>query len=891
MTKHHGIRRLFRIARADRDVHEEIAFHLESRVRDLVATGMTTDAARALARREFGDVDEAERELVERARHREARRTTRERVANIVQDLRYTARSLRASPAFAAGVILMLTIGIGATTAIFSIVDAVVLQPLPFPQSERIVRLYQLTSKATRNSVSQPNFFDWEARTRSFSAMALFSIWNGISTVQTPAGPVMAQVAPVTRDFFKVLQAKPEFGRLFVPEEQQFGGVHSAIISDAFWREQFGGNANVVGQRLIWNNDSYVIVGVMPSSATYPAATAVWTPFELLPPNRGRTSQGHIVIARLAPGVSMDQAQRDLSAVSRAMKTEYGNQTAMSDAVIVVLRDQMVGDARPRLLLLLGASAFLLLIGLANALNLLMVRLAIRQHELALRVALGATPWRLVQQVLIESALLVGIAAVAGLWLAALAVRAVTTAPASVLPRANEVGMSWPVLAFTVGISIVLALALGLISTWRSVRRDARDALTASSRSMAGTSGSASLRRGMVVGQLALTVVLLVGAALLGRSFLRLLDVNPGFTSEHVVVVDASPTIDDRIARLEYYNTLIERVKALPGVVAAAAGTGVPIAISPPDGGYLKVDAPVDSMTFDAYLNAPASQKGHANYVVTDGQYFSALGIPLLKGRLFDSGDRPESRPAAVVSASFATQAWPDENPIGKNVEFGNMDGDPRSFVVVGVVGDVHDDGLASAPYPVLYSFYPQRRRSNWPLSLVVRTSGDPTAVISAVRRVVRELRPDVAVRARPINHVIAASVADRRFVLFVTIAFAGTALVLATLGVYSVISYLVTQRTREIGVRVALGAQRGDVLGLILWEGVRLAIIGLVIGVVASLLLTRLLRGLVFGVSTTDPLAFGIVVLTLAIVALLAAYLPGRRAARVDPMDVLRST
>jgi predicted permease len=493
--------------------------------------------------------------------------------------------------------------------------------------------------------------------------------------------------------------------------------------------------------------------------------------------------------------------------------------------------------------------------------------------------------------VLIESALLVGIAAAAGLWFAALAVRAVVAAPASVLPRADEVGMSWSVLAFTTGISIVLALALGLIATWRSARRDAREALSASSRTMAGAAGSASLRQGMVVGQLALTVVLLIGAALLGRSFLRLLDVKPGFTTEHVAVIDASPTIDDRTQRLEYYNTLIERVKALPGVVAAAAGTGVPIAISPPDGGYLKVDAPVDSITFDAFLNAPASQKGVANYIVTDGNYFSALGIPLLKGRLFDSVDRPAARPAAVVSASFASQAWPNENAIGKDVEFGNMDGDPRSFVVVGVVGDVHDDGLASRPYPALYSYYPQRRRSNWPLSLVVRTRSDPAAMISAVRRVVRELRPDVAVRARLMDRVVSASVADRRFVLFVILAFAGTALVLATLGVYSVISYLVTQRTREIGVRVALGAQRADVLRLVMGEGVRLAVIGLAIGVAGSLLLTRLLRGLMFGVSTTDPVAFGAVVLTLAIVAVLAAYLPGRRAARVDPMEVLRST
>jgi putative ABC transport system permease protein len=812
-------------------------------------------------------------------------------LADLRHDLRFAARTLRSSPAFTAAVFLTLAIGIGATTAIFSIVDAVVLKPLPFPHSERIVRLYQVTDKGTRNSVSQPNYYDWAARTHSFSSIALFSGWNGTSTVQTPGGPVMARVTPVTRDFFKVLQAPPELGRVFVPEEQQFGGAHAAVISDAFWHQQFGGNRNVIGQLITWENDQYRIVGVMPARATYPVDNQIWTPLELFTPNRSRTSQGHTVLARLAPGVSTEQAQRDLSSVSRAMKSEYGNETSMSDAALVGLRDQMVGDVRPRLLMLLGASAFLLLIGLANALNLMMARLAVRENELAVRVALGATPWRVIQQVLIEAALLVAVSAAGGFWFAALCVRAAAAAPASVLPRADEIGMDWSVLAFTAGISIALALALGLIAAWRNARRDVRDALSASPRAMAGSASGAGLRRGMVVGQLALTVVLLVGAALLGRSFLRLLDVNPGFATERVAEIEASPTIEDKTQRLAYYNTLIERVRALPGVATAGAGTGVPIAHSPPDGGYLKLDSPVDSLAFETWLNAPLSQKGHANYVVVDGDYFAALAIPLVKGRLFDSGDRPDARPAAVVSAAFAAQSWPNENAIGKNVEFGNMDGDTRSFIVVGIVGDVHDDGLASPPAPTLYSYYPQRLRTGWPLSLVVRTSGDPTNVIGAIRRTVHDLRPDVAVRARMIDRVVSASVADRRFVLFVILAFAGTALLLATLGVYSVISYLVTQRTREIGVRVALGAQRGDVLRLIVGEGLRLGVTGIIIGVGASLLLTRLLTGLLFGVSTTDPAAFAAVVVVLGIVAAVAAYVPGRRATRVDPIEVLRST
>ena len=701
--------------------------------------------------------------------------------------------------------------------------------------------------------------------------------------------PIMARVTPVTRDFFKVLGVRAEAGRLFLPEEQQFGGPRAAVISEGFWRDQFGASREALGQRVVWGNDSYEIVGVLPARVEYPAGNQIWVPIELLPPNRGRTSQGHTVIARLAPGLSMDAARRDLSSVSREMKAEYGNQTSMSDAMLVGLRDQMVGDARPRLLVLLGASGFLLLIGLANALNLMMARLAIRRNELAVRVALGASPYRLVRQILVESALLVSVAALAGLWLVVVVVHLVVAAPASTLPRADEITIDWPVLVFTVGMAVLLTLALGVIAAWRSTRQDVRDALSANPRTMSAA-GGASLRRAMVVGQLALTVVLLTGAALLGRSFLRLLDVNPGFVTEHVAVVEASPTIDDRRQRLAYYNTLIDRVRRVPGVVAAAAATGVPIANSPPDGGYLLLDAPVDSIDSNAWLTFPASRKGHGNYVVVDGDYFAALGIPLLKGRLFDSGDRLDSRPVGVVSARFAAQSWPSDDPIGKVVEYGNMDGDKRSFTVVGVVGDVHDDGLASAPPPTFYAYYPQRLRTGWPLPLVVRTSGDPSSVIAAIRRIVHDLRPDVAVRARTIDRVVAGSVADRRFTLFIIASFAGAALLLATLGVYGIVSYVVTQRTREIGLRVALGAQRTDVLHLIVGEGLRLALTGIALGIVASLLLTRLLRGLVFGVSTTDPSVFAFVALTLTAVATAAAAIPALRASRVDPIVALRS-
>jgi len=872
----------WRRARLTGELADELRAHLAMATRDRIARGESPADASANARREFGNVGLAQE--ISRDEWGAGGRW----IEHLGQDVRFALRMLRRAPAFTTVVIVTIALGIGATTAIFSVVDSVVLKPLPYPNSDRIVRLYQVTAKGERNSVSQPNFHDWADRTHSFSAIALLSGWTGTSTVETPTGPTLARVTPVTHDFFAVLGVHTALGRLFVPEEQHFGGQHAAVISDAFWRGQFGGERSAIGKQIVWGNDSYTVVGVLAQTVDYPQGNEIWLPIELLPPSTGRMSQGYTVIARLRSGVTQGAARRDLRAVSRQMKTEYGNQTAMSDAMLIGLHEQMVGKVRPRLLMLLGASGFLLVIGLANALNLMTTRLVVRRSELAVRVALGAAPGRLVRQVLVESSVLVGFAAIIGVWLAVLVVRLVAAAPASALPRAGEVTVNWQVLAFTAALAALVSLVLGGLTASRSAGHDVRGALTGSSRTVAA-SGPA-LRRAIVVGQLALTVVLLSGAALLGRSFLNLLRVNPGFLTEHVAVVDAAPSIADQHQRLDYYNTLIDRVRALPGVRAVGAGTGVPIANSPPDGGYLLLDAPSDSIGFDAWLSFPASRKGYANYVVVDGDYFHALGIPLEQGRLFDSRDRIGRAPLAVVSERFAAQSWPGENAIGKVVAFGNMDTDPRSFSVVGVVGDVHDDGLAAAPPATFYAYYPQRLRTYWPLSLVVRTTGDPSAIIGSIRRIVHNVRPDVAVRVRNISQVVSTSVDDQRFTLFMIVAFAGAALVLATLGVYGIVSYLVAQRTREIGVRVALGAQQRDVLGLVVGEGLRLSLLGIAIGIALSVVLTRVLTAFVFGVSTTDPIAFAGVAALLLLVAFVAAYIPGRRATRLDPLDVLRS-
>ena len=870
------------------DVDTELAFHLDMRADALVAAGYAADSARERALHEFGDLDDARRYIGALDAATEAAQRRSDLMSDLRQDLTYAMRTMRSAPGFAAAVIATLALGIGATTAIFSIVNGVLLEPLAYPHPDRIVRLYQITERGTRNSVSQPNFYDWATRTRSFSAMAL---WGSTSSdaVQTPSGPVVAHVATVTRQFFEVLGVQPETGRLFTSDETRFGGPRAALISDSFWRAQFGASPSALGQIIRQGNDSYEVVGVMPASAVYPAENEIWLPLELWPVDHSRTSQGYGVIARLKPGVTLDAARQDLSAVSRELKGEYGNETSMSDATFIGLREQMVGSVRLRLYLLLAASGFLLLIGLANAINLLMARLSLRQGEIAVRMALGASAWRVTRQVLAESAVLVTSAALVGLLFAVAGVRLVVGASAGMLPRASDVRLDWPVLAFSVGIAVVLSTALGLLSAWRSASHDMREALSASPRAMSGPVSSGRLRRGMVVAQIALTVVLLVGAALIGRGFLRLLDVDPGFTTQHLVVVRASPVMDDKVQQLVYYNTLIDRVRALPGVVAAGTSSGVPIVGGGADGGYLLLDDPRQTVTWDAWNAFPASRKGHAEFRIVDGDYFAAMGMHLLQGRLFQATDTRDGSHAGVVSALFAKQAWPGQNPIGKVVQYGNMDADLHPFTVVGVVSDVRDDGLADVPPPIFYGYLPQRINV-YAQTLVVRTARDPISVIGSIRRIVHDLRPDVPVQARTIDRVIADSVADRRFTLFVIAAFAGAALLLASLGVYSVVSYLVTQRTREIGVRVALGAQRGDVLRLVVGEGLRLAIVGIGVGAAGSLLLTKLLRGLVYGVSTTDPVAFASVLILLTVVASVAAYLPARRAARVDPIQVLRS-
>jgi putative ABC transport system permease protein len=829
---------------------------------------------------------------------------------SFLRDLRFAGRAIARTPGFFLVVVTMLALGIGATTAIFSVVDGVLLRPLPYAHPERIVEVFQLNKKGNEAAFSEPNYYDLRASSRSFDGMALFHDWGTTSAVTPSGDAVRARHAVASRDFFTILGVQPILGRGFVPEEQQVGGSPAVVVSQGFWQRVLGGSPSSLGTTLRFDGRSYHIVGVMPSSLDLPAGAELWTPSELQQPIPSRTSHNWNVLARLRDGVSLAQSRRESSAIARTLKAQYGDETWMEDAYVVPLREQIVGDARPALIVLLAASGFLLLIGCANVVNLLVARMASRHGELALRLALGAGRGRLVMQFLAEALAIAACGGLLGFIIGVVGVRALLSLEPGRLPRAAEIGVHWPVLLFAIVVSTLCALALGLLTAWRATRSDIREALAQSQRTQAGSGSSHRIRSGLVVVQVALTLVLLVGAGLLARSFFQLLRVDPGFRADNAVIVDVDVPISPSTGltltngpnaqavalqrMVQSYDEITARFASLQGVRRVGGANFFPLAGGGTgDGAFIILGTPDEKLDFARLpeLLKDKSRSGYAAFRVASPGFFTALHIPLLSGRLFDDRDGPAAMPAAVINAVLAKKQWPNESPIGKIIEFGNMDGDLRPFTIVGVVGDIREGSLADPPEPTFYAYYRQRPVRATSFYFVLDGSAPTANTIAAARGILHELRPDIPPRFRTMETVLADSLADRRFTLVLLAAFGAAALLLATLGVYSVISFLVAQRRQEIGVRVALGARSQDVLALVLRQGATLALIGIVIGAVAALGLTRLMSGLLYGVSSSDPLSFIGVMLLLAVVAVLATLIPARRAAKVDPMTVLRGT
>ncbi len=801
------------------------------------------------------------------------------------QDLRYGARMLWKKPSVTLAAVFSLALGIGASAAIFSVVDALLLRPLPYSEPERLVVVREVNPQGRQMSLAEPNYEDLRARSRSFSALAM-SAGSFQLVVTGGSEPARARVSYASGSFFDVMGVQPIAGRVFLPEETKYGGPKAALVSYGFWQRQLGGRADLSTARLNVDGALCNVVGVLPPGFNYPSETEVWVTTGIEPPNTSRTAHNWPVIGRLRAGVTFEQARAEVHAIGQQIRQENGAQLgaapnfAMTDFALTPLQQHLTRNVRGGLWLLLGAVGLLLLVACANAANLLLAQLTGRQREFAVRAALGAGRWQVARQLVVENLLLTLVAAGAGALLASFGVDVLLRLEQGSLPHLNPVGVDGRVLLFACALAVLIGVVLGCLPALRFGQRDLQAALKEGGRGQSAGALSQRLRGALVVAQLALTLVLLVGAGLLGRSFIKLWQTDPGFKPERAVVMRLSlpstvtPEEDERTR--QFYVQLLARLQQLPGVSAVGGVNSLPLAEQGANGTFLIDDDP--------------AQRGTAEFRVASSGFFTALGVPLLRGRFFDERDGVNAPHVAVINQALAARYWPNQDPLGQRIQFGNMDGDKHILHVVGVVGDVRE-ALDAAVEPTVYACSVQRPQW-WQVSrlaVVVRSTLEPAALIPTLRSTTLGLRADVPLSFSTFNEVFSSSLDQRRFSLVIFGVFALVALLLAAMGVYGVLSYAVTERTHELGIRMALGAPAGAVLRLVIGQGMRLVIAGIALGLLASLAATRLLATMVHGVSTTDPLTFAGIALLLLTVALLACWLPARRATKVDPLVALR--
>lgn len=808
----------------------------------------------------------------------------------MMTDIRYGLRQLIKHPAFTLVAVLTLALGIGASTAIFSVLDAVLLRPLPYPSQERLVEATELNDAGRGMPFAQPNFDDLRARSGSFEALASYSA--GPDAVAGGSEPIRTKVCAASPDFFRVLGVSPVIGRVFSSETNEV-----AVVSYGFWKRMLESRTNLEGTALRFANRSFTVIGVLPPETEFPSDADVWYPRGILPPYESRTAHNFRVIARLREGVLFQQAKIEVESIGRALKLEHGSQTDAVSFGLLPFRERFVRDIRSVLLVLCGAVGLLLAIACSNVANLLLVRAAARRKEVALRAALGATRGRLARQFIAEALLLTLAAGALGALFASWGVHLIVSLYHGDLPRIGEIGVNTNTLLFTLSISLLVAVVLGLVPVFHASRRQLQCDLQDAGR---GSSGSHTRARNLlIVAQVALTLMLLAGAGLLGRSFQRLLAVDPGFRAENVVAMTTlmpEPEGPGAMRSLaEFYRRLLERIGSLPGVTNAGGTSALPMSGNGANGTFMEAQGgkPAETMPelirqFDAL--SPGERARDADYRTASAGYFAAMNIPLLQGRVFEESDGPDAPHVALVSQSLARRYWPNENAIGKQIQFGNMDGDLHLLNVVGIVGDVLDNGLDREARPTVYTNYFQRPAATSEFSILVRGRGDVAGFTAAMRREARALNPEVPTKFETIEQIVAASFDNRRFSMVMLGVFAGTALLLAMVGLYGIMAYVASERTPEIGIRMALGAQRGDVLLMILRQSFTLVLLGLVLGLLGAFGATRLLGNLLYGVNANDVTTYGAVIVLMSGAALLASYIPARRATRVDPIEALRA-
>jgi predicted permease len=874
------------------DVDDELRFHIESRVQEYVAQGLTPEAARAEAVRRFGNVAAVQQSCAEIDRLAEQERKRGDMWDALKQDLHYAARALGRSPGFTAIAVLTLALGIGANTAIFSVVNGVLLRPLPYPEPDRLVRIYTAFrgSGTSRYSMSQPEFMDYKSLTHVFENAAAYT---GASLTLTGAcggsgtcEPERVRGIAATRDVFRVLGVAPIRGRAFEGQEGRAGLEPVVVLTYDFWQNRFGGDASLLGRTLSLNGVGRRVIGILPPDVTLARAQA-FIPIYINPDSMaGRATNYLSGVARLGPNVTVEQAQRELNALTRATVARYPNVYPASmgyGATVISMRDAIVGDVRPALLILLGAVSLVLLIACANVANLLLARGEARQREVAVRVALGADRGRIVRQLLTESTVLAVAGGAGGVLLAWLGMKSLLAVNPEAIPRLELVRIDPTVGIATLVLAIVTGLVFGLAPALQLARPDLQSSLKEGTRGGSVGRGQQRLGRALVAAEVALAAVVVIGAALLVRSFWLLRTVDPGFDPSHVLAVDlALPTARyDTTATTAFYQRLVERMGALPGVTVAAAASDLP-----PVSGGSNWDVEILGSK-----RAPGSAAPSPNVRIVTRDFFRALSIPLARGRLFGPSDGAGSAPVAVINEAARRAIWPNADPVGQQIRFAP---DEPWLTIVGVTRDVRSMGLSEPVTPEVYLLHEQlpaiAASTERAMYVVLRTAGDPLSLASAARATVRELDPLLAITGiRSMTEMVDLSVAGPRFTMLLLGVFGGVALTLAAVGIYGIMSHAVKRRTREIGIRVALGARPADVLRLVVGQGMTLAGVGLAIGVAVALAATRLMTQMLYGISATDPVTFVGIVVLLAAVAFVASWVPARRAVSTDPTTALR--
>jgi putative ABC transport system permease protein len=800
----------------------------------------------------------------------------------LLQDIRYSIRVLLKSPGFTAVALLTLILGIGANTAIFSVVNAVLLRPLPYEEPEKLVFISERSPVLEGMSVSYPNYLDWREQNGVFESIG---VYRRVSFNLTGSGaPERLAGGEVSADLFNALKAKPAVGRTFFAEEDRPGAEPVVVLGYGLWQRRFGKNADVIGQTVMLNSKTHTIIGVMQPDFRFPSGVDLWVPVGLNADNPSWVRGNHpglYAVARLKGGVTISQARAEMDTIAARLEQQYPQSNAASGVTITPLFNRIVGDVRPALLVLLAAVGFVLLIACANVANLLLARAASRQKEVALRMALGATRSRLIRQLLTESVLLSVVGGAFGLLLAVWGVDLLVAISPNNIPRFAEIGLDNRVLGFTAAIALLTGILFGLAPALNASKPNLNEMLKEGGRSATAGFRRQRVRSLLVISEVAIALVLLISAGLLIKSFLRLQEIDLGFNPDNVLTAGVPLPRTKYLEpqkRIAFYESLFPRIAALPGVEAVGAVSELPT-----EGGsqtyFVVEDRPLP----------PREETPLTEYSLVSTGYFKAMGLRLLKGREFDGRDTRDAPFVCIIDENFAEQYWPGQDPIGKRLKYGGADpGNPWS-TIVGVVANVRYQALDQES-PRVQIFLPYTQSTFLGASLIIRAGGDPKDLAAAVRAEVLAIDPDLPVYdIRTMNEVLKESVAPRRLYMTLLGIFAGVAMILAAIGLYGVMAYSVTQRTHEIGIRMALGAKAGDVLRLVVGQGMALALAGVAIGLVAAFALTRLLSSMLFEVSATDPGTFIIISLILAGVALGACFVPARRATRVDPMVALR--